>query len=244
MTTIPHTTVLKVTNLDSSRTYRFMWERETWVLPPGEVHVVPYYGAVSWFGDPRSINVGDPDRDAEKQTRTAEIRRLSVLYGTYDNPWFMDHPHLAKDYSDSRDETDHHYVQRDDGKFWHPHLPCVRVTNMSDVQVLTVLDDPLGDHLTPASASTNAQVAVTEAAMADLQRQLSELQLQYARLQPASDPSFEGTVGNVVDHPLISPEAPSTMEGTDFDELVGSGATVDTPAGVGRRIQPRRPRGK
>lgn len=213
---IPQTTVVNIRNLTDDQTYKWGWDSNWWVLEPGKSIVAPYFGFVNWLGDPRAVNIGDPDANQEVQYRSNEVRRLGVLYGIYDRPWHKDTAYKSHDHTDTRpaddgmrDHVDHTYVQRPDGRFWHPHLPCVEVTDLSGNVIRTIIDDPEGNNLTPADATTKAEKGALEAQMAEMQSTLASLQLQLAVKNNAlqANPDFEGDVAGSTDQPAVQPVA-------------------------------------
>lgn len=226
-TDIPTNTVVQVTNLSSTTTYKFQWESTTWNIKPGQTVIAPYYGMCNWFGNPQTVNVGDSDANRETQHRTEEVKRLSVLYGTYAHPWSFPSPYIAYDHTDNRDITNVTYEQRD-GLYWHPQIPWIEVQDIDGGRILTVLEDPDGDGVAGGIDPTlQAESASLKAALATMQQKLAQLEIQQARsdaqlaAQSAAtpNPDFEGEVGLMVDGPIITPDMPSTGDGLPADDL-------------------------
>lgn len=82
--------LLRVTNLESvgGKTFLFSFNSQRWILAPGKTNFIPFDAVIRSMGDPRSgpqqIKVtGNGGRATIIPSRSEEIKRLGVLYGTY-----------------------------------------------------------------------------------------------------------------------------------------------------------------
>lgn len=81
--------LLKVVNNDESETVIFGYANQVYAIKPGRTGLVPFEGVCIKLGDPRSGPevtkiVTDDGRKFMIPNRSSEMRRLSVLYGVYD----------------------------------------------------------------------------------------------------------------------------------------------------------------
>ncbi len=196
-------TAVKVTNL-GDKEFRGGHAGKTHALAPGESRFLPWDAARRWCGDPFAVNVG---QDKSTHWRSGEVDRLSTLYGIYSNPWTSDEPFEVIDEFGPSSLKPHVYVEREDGKFYHPYLPNLRVET-ADGQVLkTVIDDPEGDDITPAQQSTVTEAKAMSALREELERKLRQVDLIMAQqAKVPANPEFEGDTGNVTDQPSVTPE--------------------------------------
>jgi hypothetical protein len=127
--------ILRVTNV-GDRIFRGAWDLVDYVIPPGGSDYLPFEAVKLFFGDPRSGKDVRSDRDQRGTVgfvsdRSAEVRRLRLLYD-----------HGFGDY------TGHEGVE----KVWQwDRIPHVEVHTLGGDRIWTVLDDPAGTTITPAS---------------------------------------------------------------------------------------------
>ena len=170
---IPEQTIVRVKNLDARRPFVDDYANQRYVIEPGAETIVPYFAMVYWLGDPRAIDVGDRNAQPHLQHRTMEIDRLSTKYGTYGDSWYPQEWEINEDNSDKYPSSRHR------------NLPKLEVTSMTGERLFTVIDDPEGTHLSPATQTVTEQ-ANTAAAIAQMQAQITALTNQLALADPAA----------------------------------------------------------
>lgn len=211
---------VRIRNVGSSK-LRLDYANQRWEIEPGQDAIAPYLGACYWFGDPRSVNVGD---NRSTQYRARELDRLSVLYGIYSDAFVADDDNtftIEQKVDDYRKLEPRPYVNRR-----HPNLPQVEVYDLTTGErILTVIDDPEGNdngaHANPESASLQAQLQA-------MQDQMNALTAQLA----ISDPDAARAV-------LANSPSPADLDIVDTDAIAAgleAGATpeVDEPQPTGR----------
>lgn len=116
------------------------------------------------------------DIDARNRYRTDEYARLRVVYGVYD----------------------------DEDKF-QSMIPHVEVHDLEGNKIITVLDDPRGDNLTPES-STVAEKQQLEIQMEAMRRQMMAMQAQMNQHNTALGLEDPGDLATTDDAPeLVNP---------------------------------------
>lgn len=172
---------VRVRNIGDSR-LKLEYANQTWKVEPGEDAIAPYLAACYWFGDPRSVNVGDPNRNRNTQYRTLEIDRLSVLYGVYseafvaedDDTWTVE-----QKVDDYRKLEPRPYVNRR-----HPNLPQVEVYDLTTAErILTVIDDPAGD-LNAEHSNSSLESEALQGQLNAMQESIKALTAQLAQSDP------------------------------------------------------------
>lgn len=124
-----------------------------YLLKKGKPTFVPVMAAILYCGDPRSgsniTTIREPGGQATGwiPDRKTEVARLRLLHGAVDNS----------------------YPRFDDLA-----IPEVEIYSLDDERVLTVLDDPTGDHIETAISTVNEKEAMMEM-IANQQRQLDRL---------------------------------------------------------------------
>jgi len=171
---------VRVTNLGPKK-LKLEYANNTWHIEPGEAAIAPYLAACYWFGDPRSVDVGTR---METAYRTKEIDRLSVLYGVYSEPFWVDEDGVMRD-EERIDQYRTHpampYVNRR-----HPYLPQVEVHDLTtNEQILTVIDDPEGNLNAPKSNADLESLALQDQ-MRAMQTQVNALAAQLAQTDPTA----------------------------------------------------------
>lgn len=151
--TITPEDIVKVVNNDPVP-LDVMWNSKKFRLEPGRDQFIPAACAFNWFGDPRSTNIYQSIQTPEGMVyfvpdRLSEVRRLRIKYGA----------------GLGGDETTLEGI---------PVVPQVEVWTAGGDRVLTVLDDPAGDSVTPALITTGSE-AETRKLIASQQRQIDEL---------------------------------------------------------------------
>lgn len=138
-------------------------------IPAGGERVMPWLAMCHFFGDPRSVNIGDPDGNRETQFRRGEQERLTVHWGTYDVEWYSDIPittpggdaPIYQDWKENPTGLDAYVPFRD--TYMHPGLPRVEVYRMdNDERVYTVIEDPAGENARVPDQSKLELKALTE----------------------------------------------------------------------------------
>lgn len=219
---IPEQTIVRVKNLDTVKPFVDFYANQKYVIGPGEEIVVPYFAMVYWLGDPRAIDVGDRNSQPHLQHRTMEIDRLSTKYGTYGESWYPAEWEI-------NDENSHLYPEAR-----HKSLPKLEVTTVANERLYTIIDDPEGTHLKPAT-QTVVESQTQAAAIAHLQQQIGILTEQLVKTDPAaaaalmpftpqvpSEPAsvesiVEGMVANDDDRdPEPDPTDPTQVAGPDL----------------------------
>lgn len=227
---------VRITNVGPKK-LRLEYANQTWHIEPGTDAIAPYLAACYWFGDPRAVDVGHA---RSTHYRSNEIDRLSVLYGVYAEPFWVDEDGVMRE----EERIDEHrrnpampYVNRR-----HPYLPQVEVYDLTtNERILTVIDDPEGNENTPR---TNDQLE--SAAMADqiraMQQQMNALASRLAQTDPSAaqavlaqappTPNFTGAVDTEAITARL--EGDGTDEGhlADPEPDPASRATVDGTTAV------------
>lgn len=125
----------RVTN-ENTKPFKGKYERQVYVIDPGQTVTVPFSAAILWFGDPRSIDTVQLLRNEYGKvtnmlpSRPDEIKRLRFKHGG----------NLTGDES-TFEETD------DNGRtFLMPHLPVVSVRTLDGDVITMVVSDPEGNN--------------------------------------------------------------------------------------------------
>lgn len=200
-------TMVRVTN-HGPNIFRGGHANTKYTIEPAHSRFVPFHAACRWFGNPFLVNQGDSDSARETQFRTHEITRLGVLYGLCDGSWSTDGPFTQVDYSDSRDSTNMVYVPRPDGLHYHPNLPFVTVEDADGNPLDVVLNNPEGTHVTPAAATSIAEQRGLNDAVAEMQRQITQLRMELAARQGSVpvNPDFDDATSASTDVAAVTPE--------------------------------------
>lgn len=218
---IPDTTAVRIKNT-WDRPFVQHYANQKYVVPVGGEAIVPYPGICYWFGDPRSIDF--EGGKAEEQFRTLEMKRLSVLYGIYDSPfWDPDGIHEGKApivYLDDERKEQFGTVKLVDGR--HPYLPRIEVWTLLDPeQLFTVIDDPSGERIAPKRAA-DPEVASLKAMLVQQQQATATLLAQLAE----RDPNAAAELGQ----PASPVDLDQITDSLDSDPAVAdTGATEDKP---------------
>lgn len=200
--TIPESTVVRVTN-DGTAKFVAKYANNRYSIEPGSAAIVPYYAAVLWFGDPRATNIGDK---RITQFRAHEVDRLSAKYGLVGAPFYSDEDTVTVNVDGEKIEL--RYV---DAR--HPNLPRCTVETVDGERLVTVIDDPAGDHLT-AQPQTVKQARQTEDAVRSLQNQMQVLMAELARSNPEAAARLQAGI--------TPPDAPTTATVTPDNEVMAS----------------------
>lgn len=168
---IPEQTIVRVKNLDPVRPFVDDYASQRYVIEPNGETIVPYFAMVYWLGDPRAVDVGDRNSQPHLQHRTMELDRLQTKYGTYGDSWYPQEWEINEEnsglYPSSR----------------HRNLPKLEVTSMTGERLFTVIDDPEGNHLNPATQTVNENRNMAEAVV-QMQQQIQALTTQLALADP------------------------------------------------------------
>lgn len=228
---IHHSTLCEVKNVGTAPV-KVGYDNMVWVIKPQQTSTIPYFAACLMFGDPRSVDtdVNDPD----KRHRTMEAARLDILYGTYSAPWYKDEPYTWKNPIDARPELEREYVPLADGRFIHPNLPRVEVHFSDGERIVTVIEDPAGDGLTDAKRTAQSESKVQGDQIAELQRQLAQLQYQQSMTSQKiqANPDFEGDLGAATEAPAVTPSPRPVID--DDGGIAASGTSSTSRRGPGR----------
>lgn len=199
------------------------YDGKAYSLPnDGQRHVVSYMAMVRHMGDPRAIDI-----DAKRRHRHDEYKRLRNLYGVFE------HDELW------RTATSKCACSKADGGEFSScsgHLPAVKAFGFDGEQIITVLDDPEGNSITPATPGTVAEETFlresVQALSAQLQiqaAQLKELQSQNAALIGGDpvDLGEQGTTEKVIG-PEAAPEPAPAPVSKPRGKAAGQGAATVT----------------
>lgn len=150
--------MLYVENLGDTP-FTVTWNGKPYVLPPNRPRPVPFEGVAAWFGDPRSSGSVQSIRHETGEIayipdRDSERRRLRAKYG---------------------------HILGDENAFMDHLIPHVRVTDLDDNEVTTVLDDPTGTQSTTAIPAARFS---TDQELADVVRRQAKV---IARLEAELD---------------------------------------------------------
>lgn len=188
----------------------------------GEV-VVPFLAMCLWLGHPDAMDVPG---DRQRQFRTDEFERLGTRYGVYENAW-REATHPQSKYREDPEA---------EGKTeWDMARPSLDAFDINNVPIITVADDPQGEHLAPDALAT-AQARDTAATMTAMQQQIATLQAQIAALN--ADPSTpvvalppeHGQTADKAVAPTAQPGPGPVPSGVEVPDL--------TTGPVGQPVQP------
>jgi hypothetical protein len=140
-----------------SQDFRGKYDGVRYVIQAGGQAIVPVEAMQHWLGRPHAIDRG------RWRERTDEFNRLKQLYGSA----FVD------------PEVD---GPIDEEAKWARNKPFLEAYDLDGTRIITVVDDPKGEHLNPADV-TQAEQRVVLDQMEALKRQLSQLQSEYAAQQ-------------------------------------------------------------
>jgi hypothetical protein len=140
--------------LPDGRTDFLRWARVAYRCEAQEETIVPWAVIALYFGDPRSqdkiIKAEDSQGEHIVPTRTAELLRLSVFYGVYEQ---------AVDIIANM-------------------VPDVTIRTLSGVEVIPPVFDPYGEHVYGFQRSINKSQDIATM-MGELQEQMDELRSRY-----------------------------------------------------------------
>lgn len=183
--------ILKVENV-GTRIFRGMWDQVDYVIAPFGEDFMPFEAVKLFFGDPRSTDKVRSIHDVRGivgflPDRPAEVRRLRLLYD-----------HGFGDYT-GKEGPD---------VVWDPDkIPQVRVTTLKGDRVFTVLDDPVGSTVLPATTTVSQ-----DAELRDVVRQQGQL------IRSLMD---RIGVSHVQDVPITSPDdIDENVYDPDLDEII------------------------
>lgn len=220
MSVINEQTAVRVKNTGTVP-FRDSYANQPYVILPGQEIIVPYHGAVYWFGDPRAVDLNNGDMD--QQYRTMEVRRLSVKYGVYDETFWSPDPNASTQivvHDDTMKET-FDRTPLVGGR--HPNLPtCEVVTLTEPIQRLwTVIEDPEGTHIAPQK--------IADPEIATIRQELENQRLNTERLMTMlaqKDPAAAEALGQ----PAEPVDLDDITESLDADPVpVPTPAQKDTP---------------
>lgn len=243
-------TAVRVTNIGDSvlRGPVMVYDRVEYRIEPGESKVMPYIAACMFFGDPRAINIGDPDQNRATQHRRHECERLSVLWGTYDTEWYSEVPITTPGgddelHMDSKKRSTGlvPYIAHRD-LFMHPNLPRVEVV-LADTgeKLTTVIEDPVGEGLAPPDTS-KLELQTLQTQYDALKQRLDSIAGQIQHTGPEFDPldnieveEKELGVDGGGDVGLDGNEGARVIDELVDPDVKDAPATSDTPASRARK---------
>lgn len=143
-------------------TLQFSWNSKPYRVDPGHKIMVPFELVKLYFGDPRSTAAMSSQRDLNGvihwlPDRASEIRRLRCLY---DNQ------------------------AGDEGSVYG--FPKVEIFDINGERVLTVLDDPTGETVTPATRSVSEDNEIL--GLVRKQQQTIDMLMQRLNLTATGEP--------------------------------------------------------
>ena len=192
---VPEQTVVRMVN-NGPETFHERYIGQDFIVPPGEQAFVPFYAMTLWAGHPDAVDLNKKER-----YRTDELSRLQVKYGThsFNGCWTTD----ICNGNPGPDRAPKHPPRR--------HLPDISFFAVdTGEEYATVLRDPEGTS-TASLTSQLSQDELSNRAMADMQRQIAELQRLIAAQnnEPAPAP-----------HPT-NPPTPSGVQGVAAGTTTG-----------------------
>lgn len=185
--------------------FRTKWDGNVYVIEPGQEVQVPFLVMCHALGHPDAVNIG---KDKSKQFRLDELRRLQVMYGTYDNMNEAGTPPIKGIPN------------------WYDGKPKVRAYLIKDGntkgQLLqTVVEDWEGLNIQHDEVATSTQQRSMLERMEQLQEQIRQLQNQIEASGGVTGPvsSTQG-MGDVVDNmrtedKAVAPQAKSLPGSVD-----------------------------
>lgn len=138
--------ILKCTN-EGARIFRGQWDLVDYVIAPGGSDFLPFEATKLFFGDPRSTDRVRTLRDnrgivSYLADRSAEVRRLRLMYD-----------HGFGDYTGKEGV----------GIVWEvDKIPHIKVETLKGERVFTVLDDPAGTSVMPATPTLAEEADLRE----------------------------------------------------------------------------------
>lgn len=157
--------VVRITN-GMSQPFVGKHDGQPYRIAPGGSAIVPVEAMWHWCGRPHLV-----DRPPTRLDRKGEVSRLKVLYGAA----FPDPPELGGATEEEK---------------WERNKPLLEVYDLSGERIVTVLDDPEGRHLTPAT-ETELEKQVLKDTIESMKAQLAQLTSQYAAEQRGELTSLE-----------------------------------------------------
>jgi hypothetical protein len=182
--------ILKVTNV-GVRIFRGLWDMVDYVIPPGGEDFLPFEAVKLFFGDPRATDKVRSVHDVRGivgflPDRPAEVRRLRLMYD-----------HGFGDYTGKEGPE----------VVWDPQkIPLVTVETLKGERIWTVLDDPVGTTVLPATTTVSQ-----DAELRDVVRQQGQL------IRSLMD---RIGVSHVEDVPVYDTTLPENVYDPDLDEIV------------------------
>lgn len=182
---------------DGETAFNDRYGGQRYIINPGQDAIVPWEAMSLWLGNPDFVDI-----DKKQRFRTDEYHRLRVRYGAHDDA--------------TRGITA--------DQMWENHKPAISVYKLDGEQVITVVDDPLGSHLTPQT-QTVAENQLLRTRMEEMAAQMAAMQAQMDTLDrqeaatTASDARADAPKRQAVP---AKPPAPDPE----------SGATEDSPTRV------------
>lgn len=149
------------------------WDSIDYWLQPGQDAYIPTPCAWLFFGDPRATDVIQAVKDGKGivayiPDRAAEVRRLRIKWGAG--------------------------IEGDDATFDQVNIPDVQIFSVTGEEITTVLQDPLGVTIMPASTTVSSDEALREL-VAQQQQQIAAL-TQHLGLTPESTANNEADLPN------------------------------------------------
>lgn len=227
---IPDHIACKISN-HGTKPLRLQWDGSWFEIKPGQDGHAPYNAICLWFGDPRSVNIGDPDNDRPTQYRRAECERLSTFYGVYEDQWYSDEPlrsfgiDTITDFAAESTMTDARrrpvgavpYVEDYAHGFRHPNLPSVEVWRVDTGEKLwTVLEDPDGTHNAPVD-TTHVQNKALQAQIAAMEDQLSRMKSEMLYRDPDAEIDLDADEPSIM-QPGTNDQVTQPVEATALDD--------------------------
>lgn len=149
---------------ESDSAFRGKYNNVPFVIPAGGDQIIDREAAIVWFGDWNARNIGDNEH---LQYRSKEELRLRGMYGaSFDDP--RDDPRIPEPKTGEQK--------------WETNRPRIKLFETDGKPIVSVLDDPDGTDLPIEQAPTENLAA----AMADMQKQIADMQSRLEKAQEAA----------------------------------------------------------
>lgn len=213
------TQTVRVRNIGSTP-FVGKYDGATFRIVPGSEGFVPFAASCLWFGHPAAMDLDDRNRH-----RTAEVERLRVRYGVYEADKVKDVPGI-------KDVAGHPDLGNTADAFL-TLTPDVEVFTVDGDRIITVIEDPDGNHVTPelitSATHQRDQLTIEEmrGRMAEMERMMEGLMRGEAAIADGGE--VEGDV------PPAPPVATST-ETTKVGQAGQAGSTRGTSGTSGTGV--------
>lgn len=182
LVTDPETAVVRLRN-DGPVPFSDGYAGRRYEVEPGGERIVPFFAMCLWMGHPEAKD--EPGDDREMKWRLKEFERLRTKYGVYENDSLWE---LLAPISTPPPPIDEVHIPDVLANARFPEVrPQLSAWDLFGKRYVTVIDDPVGSHLTPDVQSVMEKDAMA-AHIARMQQQIEQMQGQMA-VEAGADPT-------------------------------------------------------